>query len=548
MTKRVEVFALIGCSLFLSSCGGDITPTGSVSSASSSSSVSSASSSGSSSSSGASPTSTDVLTYHNDSARTGQNLTETVLTPANVNSTTFGLKGILSADGLVDAAPLVVSNLSINGTAHNVVYVATENDSVYAYDADSLALLKQVSLLGSGETAASITGGCNQVAPLMGITATPVIDRGNGPHGTLFVVAMSQDTNGNAIQRLHALDLVTLGDLTPAVSIQASTAGSGANASNGMLTFDGRQYKERSALLLSGGLIYTTWASNCDINPYNGWIIAYSEASLAQARVLNLTPNGTQGAIWNTGGLLDDGAGSLYGLLGNGTFDTQQDYGNAAVRISTAGATLTVADYFTPSNSVTESNGDVDFGSGSPMLLPTLTDASGTSRQLMFAAGKDGRIFLLDRTNLGSFNASVNQVYQLLSGALPGPMFSAPAYYNGVVYVGGVNAPLQAFALSNAQLPASATSKSATTFSYPGSFPSVSGNGTSNGIVWAVETAGPAVLHAYNPANLAQEYYNSTQAGSRDSFGSGNKFITPVIANGHVFVGTPSGVAVFGLQ
>jgi hypothetical protein len=492
-------------------------------------------------------TPTDVVTYHNDAARTGQNLTETELTPGNVSSGSFGLLRILAADGVVDATPLVVSNLSISGAMHDVVYVATENDTVYAYDENSFTLLAQTSLLGSGETAASIAGGCNQVSPQIGVTATPVIDRSAGPNGTLFVVAMSQDAGGSTVHRLHALDLVSLKDRITPVVVQATYPGNSPFSSNGTLTFTARQYKERSALLLSGGQIYTSWASNCDINPYNAWIMSYSEFSLAQTQVINLTPNGTMGAMWNAGGLLADGSGSIYALLGNGTFDAQGDYGNAAVKLTGSSGGLTVADYFAEMNTGTLSASDIDFGSGTPMLLPDQTDASGTTHQLMFAAGKDGNVFVLDRSNLGQFNANVNNVFQQLSGALPNGVYAAPAYFNGSVYVAAVGQPLTAFKFTNAQL--SLGSRSSTSFASPGASPAVSANGTSNGIVWATEsgTGNPAVLHAYNPANLAQEYYNSRQApNNRDSFGTGNKYITPVIANGRVLVATPFGVAVFG--
>jgi hypothetical protein len=358
---------------------------------------------------------------------------------------------------------------------------------------------------------------------------------------------MSQDASGTTVHRLHALDLVSLHDRMAPVVIQASYPGNSPFGTNGTLTFTARQYKERSALLLSGGQIYTSWASNCDIDPYNAWIMSYSESSLAQTQVINLTPNGTMGAMWNTGGLLADSSGSIYALLGNGTFDAQGDYGNAAVRLTGSNGALTVADYFTEMNTGTLSAGDIDFGSGSPMLLPDQTDASGVTHQLMFAAGKDGNAFVLDRANLGQFNANVNKVFQQLSGALPNGVYAAPAYFNGSVYVAAVGQPLTAFKFTNAQL--SQSSRSSTSFAYPGASPAVSANGTSNGIVWATEsgTGNPAVLHAYNPANLAQEYYNSKQApNNRDSFGSGNKYVTPVIANGRVLVATPSGVAVFG--
>jgi hypothetical protein len=488
-------------------------------------------------------TPTDVLTYHNDTMRTGQNLTETVLTPANVNASSFGLLQVLPADSVVDATPLLVSNLTIGGSAHNVIYVASENATVYAYDLNSYTQLAKVSLLPSGETAAATTGGCNQVSPTLGVTSTPVIDRSAGPNGTMFVIAMSQNAAGTTVHRLHALDLTTLADRMPPVTIQASYPGGG-----GTLTFNPRQYKERAALLLSGGQIYTAWASNCDIPPYNAWVMAYSESSLAQTQVLNLTPNGNAGAIWNAGGVIADSSGSLYVLLGNGTFDGTADYGNALVRLTTNGSALSVADYFTPLNTVTDSLQDIDFGSGSPMIIPDQTDAAGTTHQLVFAAGKDATAFLLDRTNLGKFNASINQVFQQLLGILGGGVWSAPAYYNGSIYLAGVGAPLDAFALSNAMMPSSPSSQSAVSFGYPGASPAVSANGSTNGIVWAVQNLNPAVLHAYNPANLGVEYYNSAQAANgRDNFGNGNKFVTPVIVDGRVLVGTPTGVAVFGL-
>jgi hypothetical protein len=490
--------------------------------------------------------------------RTGQNLTETKLTPGNVNVSSFGLLRILSADNPVDATPLIASRVSIAGTLHNVVYVATENDSVYAYDADSSALLVHVSLLGDNEVP-SDGHSCNAATPQIGITATPVIDRSIGPNGTLYVVAMSKDSSSNYYQRLHALDLATLADRVPAVMIQASAAGGGANASNGVLTFSPGQYLERGALLAVNGQIYTVWASHCDHVPYNGWVIAYSETSLTQTAVLNHTPNGTEGGIWNVAGLAADSAGALYGLTGNGTFDTalagngfpgREDYGNAAIKLSATGSALSIVDYFAAPNTVTESASDTDLGSGSPLLLPDQIDAAGTARHLMIGAGKDGNVLLLDRDNLGKYNASASQAYQVITSGLPGGSYSAFAYFNGSVYQADVGGTLKAFVLSQALLPASWSSQSTATYGFPGSSPAVSANGSSNAIVWAVVSNmnGTAVLHAYNPANLAQEYYNSTQAANaRDAFGNGEKFITPVIANGKVFIGTPRGVAVFGL-
>jgi hypothetical protein len=541
--------------------GGSSSSSGGTSSGSSSSSSSSSSGSSGSTSSGGGSGLTDVLTYHNDTMRTGQNLTETVLTPTDVNSSTFGLVRQLAADGHVDAAPLVASNVTINAASHNVVYVATENDSVYAYDADTGTLLKSVSLLGSGETA-SDDRGCSQDGPVIGITATPVIDRSAGPNGTIFVVAMSKDSAGSYYQRLHALDLATLADRITPVTVQATYPGT-AYGAGGHVAFVPGQYTERGALLLAQGQIFTVWASHCDDGNYNGWVIAYNETALTQTQVLNLTPNGNQGGIWDVAGVAADSSGALYTLMGNGLFDTtltagglptRGDYGNAAVKFSLSGGSLAVSDYFTMWDTTSESSGDVDLGSGSPLLLPDQTDASGATRQLMLAEGKDTNLYLLDRTNLGKYNgnnASSDTIYQELDGALSSGVFSAPVYFNGSIYFANVGGTLKQYALTEARLPSSPTSQSSASFAYPGASPSISANGASGAIVWAVESnsSNAAVLHAYNPANLAAEYYNSTQAaGGRDAFGNGNKFITPVVAHGKVFIGTPSGVAVFGLR
>jgi hypothetical protein len=530
---------------------------GSSTSSSSSGSSSSSSSSGSSSGSGSVATGTDVLTYHYDNQRTGQNLKESALTPAKVTVASFGLLHMLAADDPVDAAPLIVTNVRIAASAHNVVYVVTEKDSVYAFDADSGALLVHVSLLASGETPSG-THSCGQVSPEIGITSTPVVDRSQGPNGTLYVVAMSQDSSSTYHQRLHALDLTTLADRVAAVDIAANAPGTGSNNQNGVMTFSPGDYKERGALLAVGGKIYTAWASHCDQAFYNGWIIVYDEADLTRTAVLNYTPDGTKGAIWNVAGLTADSSGNIYGMVGNGTFDTTLtnaglpvggDYGNAIMKMQPSGSALSVVDYYTAANTVSESTQDVDLGSGSPMLLPDLTDASGTTRHLLIGAGKDGNLLLIDRDHMGQFNGTSDTAYQRLSGGLPGGLFAAFAYFGGSVYVADVGGTLKAFSLDQARLSASPTSQSQATFAFPGSSPSVSANGQNDAIVWTVtsNTGQAAILHAYNPANLAQEYYNSSQAANgRDAFGNGEKFITPVVANGKVFIGTPSGVAMFG--
>jgi hypothetical protein len=501
--------------------------------------------------------STDVLTYHNDNARTGQTLNETILGPANVVTNHFGSLWILNVDGKVDAQPLYAAGVSIPGKGqHNVLIVATEHDSVYCFDADSTNLFRQVTLLAGGETPSDARG-CDQVTPEIGVTATPAIDRTLGTHGTLFVVAMSKDGGGNYFQRLHALDLATLADVVPPVTVTATYPGSGDNSDGTNVVFDPAQYKERPGLLLLGGVVYTAWASHCDIRPYTGWIMGYDEHTLAQTSVLNITPNGNEAAVWMSGdGLAADAVSNIYFLAGNGTFDTtltngfpiHGDYGNAFMKLSTTNNVLAVADYFTMSNTVSESASDTDLGSGGELVLPDMIDAQANTRQLAVGAGKDSIIYLVDRSNMGKFNPTNDTaIYQQVSGAISGGAWSMPAYFNGTLYYGTVSDHLKAFPFVNALL-TSMSSQTAGTFAYPGTTPSISANGNSNGIVWATENNSPAVLHAYAATNLAKEYYNSSMVSSgRDHFGTGNKFITPTIASARVYVGTTAGVGVFGL-
>lgn len=499
---------------------------------------------------------TDVTTFHNDIARTGQNTTEKVLTQANVNSTTFGLLRTLSVDGAVDAEPLYLSQLTIGGVAHNIVLVMTEHGSAYAFDSDTGAQLWKVSLLGSGETS-SDDRGCGQVSPEIGITSTPVIDRAGGAHGILYAVAMSK-AGSTYFQRLHALDITTGSELEGGpVTVQATYPGTGANSSGGQVVFDPKQYKDRAGLLLLNGVVYTSWASHCDDSPYTAWIMGYNQTTLAQTTVLDLTPNGNEGSIWQSGGgLAADPQGNIYALIANGTFDTtldangfpnKQDYGNGFVKMSTAGGTLKVADYFNMSTTVSESGSDTDLGSGGAMVLPDLTYGTASTLNLAVGAGKDGNLYVVKRNNMGKWNANSNNVYQELGGAVPNGVWGVPAYFNSTVYYCDQGGTLKSFSIANGKLTTTPVQTGAS-FTYPGVLPSVSANGTSNGIVWAIENTGTAVLHAFAANDLTQELYNSNQASnSRDHFGSGNKFITPMIADGKVFAATTNSVAVFGL-
>ncbi|WP_353064030.1 hypothetical protein RBB77_22680 [Tunturibacter psychrotolerans] len=504
----------------------------------------------------------DVTTYHFDVARDGLNAKETILTPANVNSTQFGKIGFFAVDSKVDGEPLYLANVPIGNQYHNVLYVVTEHDSVYAFDADSGAQIWKTSIIGSGETTSG-DHGCNQISPEIGITSTPVIDPGLGPNGTLFTVGMTEDSSGNYHQRLHALDVVTGAEVSGSpTEVVASYPGAGDNSKNGSVVFDPAQYAERAALLLLNGTIYTGWTSHCDYRPYTGWIIGYSETSLQQTQVLNVTPNGNEGSIWMTGdGLGADSSGNIYFLDANGTFDTtfdahgfpaNGDYGNGMIKLSTSGK-LAVADYFQTYDTNAESAADADLGSGGELILPDQADSNGVVHRLIVGAGKDGNIYLADRDNMGKYNPASNpqdnNIYQEVRGQLGGQVYSTPAYFNGTLYYGAVSDSLKAFPLTNATL-TTYSSQSSTTFPYPGTTPGISANGTQNGIVWALEssTGSAGVLHAFDATNLARELYNSGQAANgRDSFGTGNKFITPMIVNGKVYVGTQTGVAVFGL-
>jgi len=504
------------------------------------------------------PSNIRVLTYHNDNSRTGQNLQETILTTTNVASAQFGILGTIAVDGPVDAEPLYVGGMTINGATHNVLFVVTESDSVYAFDADTFTQLWHNAVLtGTGESvptagAANSDIPCGQVQPTIGITSTPVIDLGAGPNGTIFVVAMSK-SGSTYHQRLHALDLTTGNDRMTAANITATG-------------FDPKQYEERTGLLLSNGVIYLAWTSHCDGGPYNAWVMGYAESNLQQTSMINLTPSGSGGGIWMSGdGLAADSSNNIYFLDGNGTFDTtlnngfpiNSDYGNGFIKLSTTGNTLAVADYFEMSDTVSQSNSDRDLGSGGVLLLPDMKDSTNTTRHLAVGAGKadvnSGNvvIYVVDRDSMGKFNPNNNSaIYQEIGGGLLGGqnngVWAAPAYFNNTLYYGAVNDTLKAFAITQAKVATSASSHSVDSFGYPGTTPSISANGSTNGVVWAIQSSD--TLLAYDATNLGNKFFS----GSFPATGS-TKFITPMIANGKVYVGTgaasghPGTVVVFGL-
>ena len=497
-----------------------------------------------------------VLTWHNDNSRLGQNLEETVLTHANVNAETFGKVGFFPTDGKVDAQPLYVHAVKVGGLIRNMLFVASEHDTVYAFGAETGDVIWHVSLLKPGETTAS--NGCPQISPEIGVTATPVIDLTEGPHGAIYVVSMSVDESGNYHQRLNALDLTTGTQLFGGpTEIHASYPGTGDSSTDGRVIFEPRHYAERAALLKWNGDIYTAWTSHCDERPYTGWVISYDESTLKQTAVLNVTPNGSQGAVWMSGAGLAAISTGVFFLDANGTFDTtlndegfpvKGDFGNAFIKFDrTSSGELQVVDYYATDTTVQQSDVDHDLGSGGVILLPPVSDNAGNQHYLAIGAGKDTNIYVVDRRNMGKYHPNGGYLYQTLTGALPQGERAGPVYFDNKVYFGGVNDHLKAFGISNARLVSTPVSMSSAKFNYPGASPSISANGSHDGIVWAVDDGGIGVLYAFNAADLSQELYDSNQAGARDQFGPGNKFITPTVFNGRVYVGVQTGVAVFGL-
>ena len=515
---------------------------------------------------------TNVLTFHNNNARTGANTTETILTHSNVNSTQFGKLWFFQADGAVDAQPLYISNLVLPGHGtHNTLIVATENDTVYAIDANTGAQIWQVSLLPTGETP-SDDRGCAQISPEMGITSTPAIFlKSATAGGYLYAVAMSKDPAGNYHQRLHALSLGSGAEILGGpVDIQATYPGNGQNSSGGVLTFDPGAYKARPALLLLNGIVYVSFSSNCDAPPFNGWLMGYNGTTLAQQAVFNTSPNGENGALWGSGGgPAADASGNIYQMVGNGTFDqtlnsqglpSRGDFGNGFLKLNLSGSSLSVTDYFASYNAADGPfDENVELGSSSPLLLPNMKDSGGNVRHLAVGAGKVGTIFVVDLDNMGKYNpAGDTNVYQRLVGVLGqggsqnaiGAVRFPPAFLRNTVYFSGNQTPIMAFEFTNARLSTTAVSSTPESFLYPGAAISTSANGPNNGILWAAAPGGGGVgsgLYAYYAGSLSHELYNSNQAAAgRDQIAYA-KFAPPTVANGMVYVATPTGVAAFGL-
>ena len=510
-----------------------------------------------------------VLTYHNDLSRDGTNTQEYALTPSLVTATTFGKLFSCATDGAIYAQPLWIPRVNINGTIHNVVVVATEHDSAYAFDADAnpCTQLWHVNLLDaahggtagetsvpSGSTGGLVGSGFGDISPEVGVTGTPVIDPSSN---TVFLVSKSVNANTQFSQGLHALDLTTGNERVTPRSIDSSIAvpGTGDGSVNGQVAFDPRNENQRPGLVLSGGIVYVSWASHEDHDPYHGWVIGFSAATLVPTpnAVFNSTPNrvGTlsysRGGIWMGGGAPSvDASGNLYFITGNGTFDANaggSNYGDSVVKLGTANG-LAVSDYFTPLDEASLDANDTDFGSGAATIL--IDQPLAPIPRLIIGGGKEGNLFLLNRDNLGKFSSTTNNVVETVN--LGNPIFATPVFWQNNLYVAGIGALKQfVFNSTTGKFNGAPSSQSPTSYGFPGATPSLSSTGTFHGIIWALDNSqyctpqskgcGPAVLHAYDATNLGNELWNSAQSSTNQA-GHAVKFAVPTVANGKVFVGT----------
>jgi uncharacterized protein (TIGR03437 family) len=495
-----------------------------------------------------------ITTYRNNLARSGENLNEIVLTPANVNAAQFGKIFSHSVDGQIYAQPLYLPAVKIPGRGiHNVVFVATEHNSVYAFDADSAVgpnsdPLWQVSLTDPKTQETVVTPAevmnCFTITPELGITGTPVIDPSTN---TLYVVAMTK-RDYLQFHRLHAIDVTTGAERAGSpIMIEASYPGNGDGLfSSSPVKFDSYFHKNRSGLLLLNGVVYAAWTSHCDSRVYHGWITAYDAKDLHQVAVFNSTPNANRASFWMGGAApAADAEGNVYAVSGDGQFDPPgSNFGDSVIKFSSSG--LTVIDYFTPFNQLHLGQADLDLGSSGALLLPDSV-GSPEHRHLLICAGKEGRIYLLDRDRMGQFNTvSDSQIVQSVEGAISS-LYGGPAYFNQTVYFAASNDRLKAFRISGARLETAPSSQSAQAFSYPGAVPAVSANGSANGIIWLTDSSYGGTLRAFDASNLTLELYNSRINASRDGMGPFVRFSTPVIANGKVYAGTGNSLAVYGL-
>lgn len=508
-------------------------------------------------------TQVSVTTFHNDNSRTGQNIQEAILTPSNVKPATFGKLFSQPIDGFAYAQPLYVPNVKIPGQGtHNVVYVATMNDSVYAFDADSntggnARPLWQENFADPAQGIIPVPlldVHCTDSIVNVGILSTPVIDTSSS---TMYVLARTLES-GTYYHRLHALDITTGEEkFGGPVEIQASITGTGTGSHHGTISFNPQLESQRSALLLQNGQVYVAWSSLCDYSSYHGWVMAYDASTLAQSAVWLVTPDGSQGGIWQSGnGPAADSSGYIYTSTGNGSFDINNgglDYGESVVKLGPpSGGVMPVLDYFTPYNFDEYNTNDWDIASSGMVLLP---DQTGPYPHLLVQSDKAGDLYVINRDNMGHFNDSGNgQIVQYFP-ALTNKTWSSPSWWNNYIYLGAEGNDIQAFPFDTKTglFSSKPSSKTTARYQYPGTTVSISSNQATNGIVWALNVAGwsktttSTYLQAYDATNLATELYSSRFKPERDDPGAPVKNTVPTIANGKVYVGTQTTLSVYGL-
>ena len=508
-----------------------------------------------------------AFTYHYDNARIGLNSNETVLTTGNVNKRQFGKVFSYPVDGRIYAEPLYVPSVNIPGQGvHNVVYVTTEHDSVYAFDADGLVPgpLWQASFIDPANGITTIPAGdifpvgiCSSIGPEIGTTGTPVIDSATG---ILYLLVRTKEVVGGVAsypQRLHAIDITTGNEVSGSPRlIQATVPGFGEGNVQGTISFDEVRHNSRAGLLLLNGVVYVVWASPCDQHPYHGWVLGYDANTLQQVSVYNTSPNGNADSIWQGGaGIAADTSGNIFFATGNGNFTVDSggtDYGDAFMKLSTANGTLGVADYFVPYNQQDLVIEDSDLSGGGPLLLP---DQPTSPTHLLVGAGKEGTVYLIDRDNMGQFSPyDNNRIQQTLVAAVgikghEDAYFGIPAYWQNHLYFWGANDVLKVFRLHNGLLSQKPIASATAISQVPGPVPTVSSNANTNGIVWTMHhrVNQPTILRAYDAANISREIYDSAQMGTRDQAGISVRFSLPTVANGRVYVGTETELDVYGL-
>jgi hypothetical protein len=491
----------------------------------------------------------DVLTQHNDNTRSGLNANETLLTPANVTVSKFGKLFTHAVDGIIVGQPLYASNVLMNdGQLHNVVYVATQHNTVYAFDADgtqgnNASPLWSVSLNDGGTPDPIADYGCTGTHYTeIGIMGTPAIDPGKT---TLYVVAK---TLNNSIRNfsLHALDITTGNELLGGPVIITGTAPSG----DGRGTFNPIFQMQRPALLLQNGVVYIGFGGNgCDVYAYNGWFFAYNSQTLQQESAFLVTPNGKRGSIWQGGsGPAGDADGYIYVATANGDYDGPEggnDFSDSVLKMGWNGNVFGVLDFFTPYIEMQLDQDDLDLGSSGPLVLP---DQPGLYPRALIAGGKEGTLYQINRDNMGQFNQNTDLVIQSIPGAVATELNGVPSYWNNNVYVAGDGDYIKQFSLVNGLLTQQPVSQTTVLFSGAGpASTSITANGTSSAILWAIRHTNPA-LFAFDPTNLANQFYSSTQAlNLRDKMIPVARFVTPTISNGKVYIGGTAALESYGL-